>query len=110
MIFLKQLFFFITTTCLISCNSDRNEVLEANMLIEEDNIAYCDSIRVIEDEFEKSDGNSNRRINSIVPILVKQSNLEASCSKGTVGYLYFMESDSVFYSDINRWKNYFHCE
>lgn len=67
---------------------------------------FCRKIDTLEHErYEWNVGNfySNR----IIPILEKSSGIDASCDKGFLGYIY--PNDSIFRSDINKWRIYFHC-
>ena len=61
---------------------------------------------LVKERFEWKSGNyfSNR----IIPVLEKESGIEANCDKGTYGYHY--SSDSLFRSDVEKWKTFFKCK
>lgn len=68
---------------------------------------YCKEIdSLINERYNLKSG--NYLANQIIPKIEKESKIEASCQKGYYGYLY--SSDSLFDSDIKKWKEYFKCE
>jgi hypothetical protein len=67
----------------------------------------CDSIdTLIKERYVWKTGNFYA--NQILPSIIKDSNIDASCQKGTFGYLY--RNDSLFDSDIKKWQIYFNCK
>lgn len=46
--------------------------------------------------------------NQIIPIIEQDSHIQASCQKGTFGYIY--KSDSVFNADVMKWREYYECK
>ena len=46
--------------------------------------------------------------NKIIPVLEKESGIEANCNKGLYGYQY--NDDSLFNVDIAKWREYFKCK
>ena len=54
--------------------------------------------------------NSNSRINELIPILEEQTGIESSCDKGTLGYMYMMVTDSIYYSDLLKWGLVLKCD
>ena len=68
---------------------------------------YCNLIdTLIQEKYVMKTG--NYFANKIIPKLEDQSKILARCDKGTLGYLYF--SDTLFDSDIKKWKQYFNCK
>jgi len=68
---------------------------------------FCKEINILIDE-RYNTKSGNYFANQIIPKIEKDSKIEASCSKGYFGYFY--SNDSLFNSDINKWKEYYKCE
>ncbi len=102
---------------LYSCGQNKQDVsdeLNVDVTEDQDLVRYCDSIDKVILYFKlnnyTSTYTSNQNINSIVPLLIAESNIPSTCDKGTSGYLYFNYPDSVFYNDVRRWLAFFECD
>lgn len=67
---------------------------------------FCKLIDTLVDENKRS--SSNFFANKIIPILTKESGIEANCQAGYYGFSY--RSDSLFDADVEKWKKYFNCK
>ena len=94
-VIMKTFFNIFLLSIFVCCSSSKDTTMEK--------IDYCKEIDILINE--KS---GNYFANKIIPKLERNSNIEASCQKGTFGYIYL--SDSLFNSDIKKWKEYYKCE
>ena len=106
---MKKLLFIIclllTLSMEVTCHSGKN--LSKRIHLEKQN--NCDSIVKLERLWE-TNKNTNYYINSLVGYIESNSGIEASCSKGTYGYYYSESPDSIFISDVLKWKKHFNCQ
>jgi hypothetical protein len=61
---------------------------------------------LVKERYEWKTGNYYS--NKILPQIINESGLDANCKKGTYGYIYM--NDSLFDSDIKKWKEIFKCK
>lgn len=85
--------------CIFSCNRDIKRF--------NSKLGYCNRIDTLVLEHKVWE-TGNYYTNKIIPILEKESNIVSKAEKGFTGFLY--RNDSLFYSDIALWKNYFNCK
>lgn len=95
------LIFFLSSFLFLSCFTKQNRQLGIRS-----NDEFCSKIDtlVMARYTWKAGG---LYANEIIPVLVENSGIEASGDKGTFGYIY--RSDSLFDSDIMKWRQYYKC-
>jgi hypothetical protein len=71
------------------------------------NDTYCMKIDTLEQERYQQKG-SNYYANKIIPELESKSKISANCQRGYFGYLYL--NDTLFNTDIKKWREYFQCK
>ena len=98
---MKSLFFILATFIWVYSTSSKSSNAQS------DKIDYCQKIdSLIYERYNLKSGNFIS--NKIIPVIERKTKIEASCHKGYYGYLY--TSDSLFDSDIKKWKEYFKCK
>jgi len=69
----------------------------------------CKRIRILAEEREKY--KSDYFLSSdILDILEEKTGIQANCYKSSYGYWYSSDQDSIFKSDLNKWRAYFNCK
>lgn len=94
-------FLLLTVMCFgLSCRNQK-----AISKVTRPESTYCKMLDTLVCEYFLWKGNAHS--NDIIPILEKESGIDASCRKGTLGHSY--DDDSTFLSDLDKWKKYFKC-
>lgn len=98
---MKALFLILASFILVYCSTSKSSNTQPK------EIDYCQKIdSLIYERYNLKSGNFIS--NKIIPIIESKTKIEASCQKGYYGYLY--TNDSLFDSDVKKWKEYFKCK
>lgn len=97
--------FFFTT----SCNRNVKQQPESDISVSTidyfvkniDSLNNCRKIDLL--LFAWKNYTNNYYLNRIIPQIEKISGIDASCQKGTYGYIYKGKSDSTFVRDYQKW-------